>query len=323
MDKSELLQLIDSFSKKEILVIGDTIVDHYIYGTLLGTSAETPTLVAKELKQTFSLGGASLVCRNLLQLKSKVHFMTLVGNDTEAELIKKFSHPGLFLYPWQEEDRKTTVKRRYWVDGYKLLQFDQLDDRPISAVLENQILKTVQQLISSVSAVIFSDYRHGLLTPSLIESLLKIAREAGVVSFVDSQVSQKHSNHHLYQGASVMCLNLKEAKCVDPQLSVPQKAADFQRIKERLNISNIVIKQGEQGSVACLHEHLYITPALRVQPVDPCGAGDAFLAALSVSGLQKPNAALQMANIWAGLSTTTLGPQPPAFEKLIEVLEKI
>ena len=317
MAKNDLYQLIDSFPQKEILLIGDTIVDHYTYGTVLGTSAETPTLVARELRQNFSLGGACLVCRYFLELKSKVHFFTLVGKDAEAALVRNFSHPKLVLHPFQDEDRKTTVKRRYWVDGYKLLQFDQLDDRAISSDVEKQILAQAESLISSVSAMILSDYRHGFLTSSLIAKLVALAKQAGKSVFVDSQISQKQSNHHLYQGASLVCLNWKEAKWIDPRLEFPP---DFRVLQETLGISNIVLKLGDRGSVASLSGKTHSSAALSVKVLDTCGAGDAFLAALALSGLEHPEASLQLANIWAGLSTTVHGPQPPPFETFMETI---
>src|SRR3990167_2511331 len=124
------------FHRKKVIVIGDTILDQYTYGTVIGTSAETPTLVAKETKMTHNLGGAFLVARNLLSLGVHVSFFTLVGSDSDADFIKNFHHPKLSLFTYSDEGRLTTVKKRYWVDGYKLLQFDKLDNRPLHSALE-------------------------------------------------------------------------------------------------------------------------------------------------------------------------------------------
>lgn len=293
---------------KTVLLIGDTILDHYIYGTLIGTSAETPTLVAREQSQQFSLGGASLVCRNLLELKAKVHFMTLMGEDSDAEEIYRFSHPNLTVHAFCEE-RQTTVKRRYWVDGYKLLQFDKLDNRPISQNLEDQVVKKVKELLPSVSVLLISDYRHGFLTESLINRLLQLAKEANCPLYVDSQVSQSASNHHLYRGATVVCLNQKEARFIEA-------SDDLHIIANKLDAINVIVKRGAEGAVAWIQGKVIESPAFKVDAVDTCGAGDAFLAALALQDLACPETALAQANRWAALSTTVKGPQPPSFEAL-------
>ena len=295
-------------SPKSVLLIGDTILDHYVYGTVIGTSAETPTLVAREQNQKFSLGGACLVCRNLLELKAKVHFLTLVGEDSDAEEIKRFEHPNLTLHAFTEAGRQTTVKRRFWVDDYKLLQFDKLDNSSISESLEQEIVERVEKLLPTISSVIISDYRHGLLTKSLIQKLLKLTKEADKPCFVDSQVSQAKSNHHLYRGASLICLNLKEAKIIE-------ETADLKKLQQKLDSLNIVVKKGALGASALIDGKEIEAAGHKVKPVDTCGAGDAFLAALSTGDLSRPHEALARANKWAALSTTVKGPQPPDFEE--------
>ncbi len=310
---NNLRSLIESFSQKKILLIGDTILDHYIYGTVIGTSAETPTLVAREEREEFSLGGASLVCRNLLQMNAHVDFLTLVGEDGDAEEIKRFNHPHLRLHTFTEEGRQTTVKRRFWVDGYKLLQFDKLDNRPISAKLEGEIAARVKGLLPNISALVISDYRHGLLTEGLIQALLQLAKAAGKSCFVDSQVSQKQSNHHLYRGASLICLNLKEAQSID-------QTADLHILREKLDALNIVIKKGAEGARALIGEREFDLPGHKVEPVDSCGAGDAFLAALALGDLNDAETSLNIANRWAALSTTVKGPNPPSFASFLESL---
>ena len=317
MDKNtlQLNAFLNEFPQKNVLLIGDTIVDHYVYGTLLGTSAETPTIVAKEMEQTFTLGGAFLVCRNLLSLNGKVQFITLIGEDRESDLIRHFSHPNLTMLPFTDDGRKVTVKRRYWVDGYKLLQFDQLDDRPLEPSVGEDILREVERRLPRTHSLIISDYRHGLLTKELIHQLIGLAKKANKPIFVDSQVSQKASNHMLYQGASLICLNRKEALCVDPDMG---NEVDFEKLFHRLKASHIVVKDGEKGSIASIGGKIYRTPAYPVNVVDTCGAGDAFLAALSLGDLERPEISLSLANLWAGLSTAQKGPHPPNYATFLE-----
>jgi len=318
---NDALQLIGAFDRARVLLIGDTIVDEYVYGTVLGTSAETPTIVAKELETKTFQGGAFLVARHLLALGAEVKFCTLVGHDKTAEVVKGFAHPRFTLLPVSDAERKTTIKKRFWVDGYKLLQFDQLDNRPFADAAG--VSTTLGPAIASSDAVVVSDYRHGLLSPAVIAAVMRLAREAGKPLYVDSQVSQSAANHTLYHGADVICLNLKEARAIDPafQPSPEASASTYAALVDRLGVANIVVKLGADGAMGWLGGRAFRAPAISVRVVDTCGAGDAFLAALCLSGLARPELSLQIANHWAGLATTIHGTVPPTAAQLVASLQ--
>ena len=301
--------LAQGFENKKIVLVGDTIVDHYVHGTVIGTSAETPTLVARELEQKRSLGGSFLVCRNLLALQAHVAFFTLLGQDPEGSYAREFQHDKLSLIGVSDPFRKTTVKRRFWVDGYKLLQFDQLDNRPIEESLADQVAARLEEKLHACDALIFSDYRHGFLTPYLIERLLALAKQYRVPTYVDSQVSQSQANHLLYSGAAVVCLNAKEAQCILPAVTFCQEGLG--RLRQALGVETVVVKLGDRGSVALSQGQFFETPSIPVQAKDTCGAGDAFLAALAACGMEDMKLALNFANLWGGLSATLHGPEAP------------
>ena len=96
-------------------------------------------------------------------------------------------------------EKPTTVKHRFWVDGYKLLQLDQRDDRPVSAPLATALIGEVEAALAHADFTVISDYRHGLLSDELLPQLLATVRRPGKPIFVDSQVAQNESNHRLYQ----------------------------------------------------------------------------------------------------------------------------
>lgn len=306
-----LRDIFERLDRPRVLLIGDTILDVYTYGKALGLSAETPTIVAAKGEVMHSLGGAALVCRNLLELGAGVHFVTLAGSDDDAAHIASLSSPKLELLLIKENERRTTVKHRFWVDGYKLFQLDTRDDRPISDETEEQILALVEKRLSAATAVILSDYRHGLLSPKLVARLLPVLHRSGKPIFVDSQVSQKESNHRQYRGDAIMCLNLKEARCIDPNFVPSDEAKHFSALQCELGTDRIVIKLGDQGALMLNRGRLLRAPVPRVAVVDTTGAGDAFLAAFCLAGLDDPEAALNLANLWAGLSVKIHGPSPP------------
>lgn len=277
----------------------------------MGLSAETPTIVARRKEIRYSLGGAALVCRNLLELGAAVHFVTLAGSDEEAAHIRAFASPKLTLLPVTDPSRPTTVKHRFWVDGYKLFQLDQRDDTPISSAIAASALAQVEQALPTVDRVVISDYRHGLLSPGFVSALLPRLRAAGRIVYVDSQVSQTASNHKQYREGCVIVLNLKEARCVDPVFSPSPDPKSFAVLNRELDTDQIVVKLGEQGAMFQQGARVFHAPAKQVTVADTTGAGDAFLAAFCLGGTSSSEEALQLANAWAGLSVQIHGTIPP------------
>jgi D-beta-D-heptose 7-phosphate kinase/D-beta-D-heptose 1-phosphate adenosyltransferase len=272
--------------------------------------------VAEETKRTVSLGGAALVVRNLLELGAEVHFVTLVGKDEEAELIRSYSHPRLQTSIICDPTRKTTAKKRYWVDGYKLLQFDTLDRRELGKTPCKQLLECIREEVEHCDLIAISDYRHGILPTSVAKQIVASAKRANKILIVDSQVSQSKSNHKDYAGAWGFCLNEKETVSIDPHFVLTPKSVSFKRLRLCLKSDNIIIKRGENGSVALMGKEVHSVPAIRARAVDPCGAGDAFFAALCLGDFLDPISLLTLSNTWAGLSTEHYGPNPPKYERL-------
>lgn len=314
---SDWRNILNQFERTKVLLIGDTILDIYTYGEALGLSAETPTIVARKGEVKVTLGGAALVCRNLLELGASVQFITLVGEDEEAAHVRSFENPKLKLVPMVEPGRRTTVKHRFWVDGYKLFQLDTRDDRVITSATAAKVLAEVAGQLPDTDTVILSDYRHGLLSPELVASLLELLRRAGKPVFVDSQVAQNASNHRLYHGDSVICLNLKEAHCLDPQFAPATAPEAFSTLQKELKTGSIVVKLGDKGSMMFKGGRVVHVPAEKVKACDTTGAGDAFLAALCLAGIDNPEQALKVANRWAGLSVQIHGTAPPNKQDLL------
>ena len=251
--------------------------------------------------------------------------MTLVGEDPGASAVTDFVHPRLTLVPLTDGGRKTTIKKRFWVDGYKLLQFDQLDNRPLDDALVPTVERRLREAAAGADAIVVSDYRHGLMSPAVIARVVALAKELHKPLYVDSQVSQSKANHALYRGATVVCMNTKEARAVEPTFTLDgaaPAASAFDKLRGELGIDNVVIKLGERGATALVGGRVVSSDALKVDVVDTCGAGDAFLAAFCLGGIERPELSLGVANRWAGLSTTVHGTVPPRRDQLVETLEK-
>lgn len=308
--------LIQSFASSRVLLIGDLILDEYRRGTALGLSAETPTIVARDQTTTFSLGGAGLLCRNILALGGKVKFVSLVGDDDYNQHATRFRHPNLTAAFLEDTGRKTTVKTRFWVNDYKLLQWDRLDNGPIPRELEETILSLVGNEIEEFDKLIVSDYRHGLISETLAKSLVELLTESGKPLYVDSQVSQRHGNHDWYSGANLFCVNAREALTVNPEFESRPIETSLATLRNLLKAENIVVKLGEKGCIALLRDRYVSASPPTVQVIDTTGAGDAFFSVLSLAPEPLVEDHLFLANTWAALSTTVKGAQPPTLAML-------
>jgi D-beta-D-heptose 7-phosphate kinase / D-beta-D-heptose 1-phosphate adenosyltransferase len=309
-----------TFANTRVLLVGDTIVDVYTHGSAIGLAAETPTIVMRREREERTLGGAAFVCRNLLELGAHVDFVTLVGRDAEASLVRAFSAAKLNLIAIKDPSRPTTVKQRFWVDDHKLLQMDVRDDTPIGAGVVAEVLAAVTARLSGVDAVLVADYRHGMIPPALARALVEAGKAAGKPVYVDSQVAQNTHNHADYGPGAIMCLNLKEALSLDPDFTPVGDPAAFRRLKALLGFDKLVVKLGEYGALLFDGEAVHAAPARAVNVIDTTGAGDAFLAALVLNGVEDPVKGLALANTWAALSIQISGTKTPSVSELVKVL---
>ena len=316
----DVRQRLAKFQNARVLVVGDTIVDLYTYGLALGLSVETPTIVARRTSVSRTLGGAALVCRNLLELGAHVDFITAVGADDEARHVAGLAAPKLNLIAISDPGRPTTVKQRFWVDGYKLLQLEVGDDAPVSEAVAAEVMSAFHAHLGGAGAVVVSDYRHGLITPVMAAAFVIGATAAGKPAYVDSQVAQNTSNHTHYRPGAIICLNLKEARSIDPAFTPTGEPAAFAGLQARLDARMLIVKLGEQGSMLFDGERVVTAPARPAQVADTTGAGDAFLAALVLTGVDDPLEALTLANAWAALSIQIHGTIPPALGDLVTML---
>lgn len=256
---------------KRILVIGDTIKDVYVRGSIIGISAETPTLVMKKEKTSVYNGGASLV----------------------AAHIKKING-ACVLYDHQP----IVTKTRFFVDGYKLFQTDEFHENGIFNVDD-----IISDIDTFADTVVVADNRHGSIDYRVASSIVKACKNKNIDLFVDSQVSQNTSNHKWYAGAKTVFLNEKELKSLGLYGYLEW---DLKQIQEHFNWTNIIVKLGERGSVALIGDKYIKTPGVKVDAIDTCGAGDAFMAVI-VSRDKIDEETLRFANEYAANTCTYVG----------------
>ena len=221
-----------------------------------------------------------------------------------AEELSRLSYDPLVGDGW-----KWTEKRRFYVDSYKMVQYDIINPAPYVPKIQEKIKEAYVRARNETDAVVVCDNRHGTMMHELIDLVVQKKSRYGGKLFVDSQVSQHGSNHSFYRGADMMFLNGKELD------SIPQSRLVADDLMRKLKVvsnslqSGVTLKRGEKGSATFFPSEDYVeSPAYPVKAVDTCGAGDAFLAAYAVSE------DLGFANRWAGLSTTYYGTVVPQQE---------
>jgi len=314
-EKMKLLSdTIENFKRKNILVIGDAILDENIHGKAIGTVLESPETKKLEHEKTErSFGGAGNVVENLLKLGAKTTLITLLGVDEQAKHYKNWSHDNLKLISIQEEGRKTITKTKFWSGKENVFKINRQTQKDLSKESEEKIFAAVEEEIKNTDIVLLVDYRHGLFSQSLIEKIIKTCKENGKEMIVNSQVSQKESNHLNYKGCGLMFLNLKEAKLIDPSFT---KQDEGKNLRNKLN-SDLCVTFGKDGAALYFSDKRIGNNFKEIKEVDSTGAGDAFLAALAASDFRKnPEIALNIANKWAALCVQKIGTVTPELSEL-------
>lgn len=299
-------ELFARFAKLRVAVIGDLIIDiTTTVEPLKNLDDGTPVYrrildPRRQRGAEYSLGGAGLVVRNLLELGATVEFITGYGYGEGALIVHQWKQKGLTLRVTQMP-KQTTIKNRIWHDGKKLMQLDTVDNSEPSPYDADCVIMDWARALENADVAIVADYRHGLITEKMAKEIVTRAADRDVPLYVASQVSQAQSNHHWYDAVDVcFVLNETEAKCFKPVESVCTLGANGARYL-----------QAADGTIG-------LAQGLRIYPVDVCGAGDAFLAAFALSEIPRRQEDLEFANTWAALSCLLPGANPPPRHMAIE-----
>jgi bifunctional ADP-heptose synthase (sugar kinase/adenylyltransferase) len=301
---------------KKVLVIGDVIIDRYIRGSRKGISAETPTIVANFLSEQVYAGGAALVARHLARLQCNVVLSTALdytGTQKLGEILRVhedfLGDDGAFCTPYLKDvDGQKWVlneKRRYYVDDYKMVQYDLLNRQTHN----NNSLKEMLSIVKAVKAdaIVIADNRHGTVTGYLASKIIEHCYRNKIELYVDSQVSQYNSNLDDYTDAKNIFLNEKEWFAYYEDTFSDNLDVAVDRIKDN-GWKNVYVKCGKNGAYHVDANNgtvKHYPPYENVDVKDTCGAGDAFMAALIATG------DVEKANKWAAISTQYIGTVVP------------
>jgi len=312
-------ELIERFRDKKVLVLGDLMLDKYIWGDVARISPEAPVPVVEVKGDTSCLGGAGNVYLNLESLGASPLAVGVVGEDAEGRWIRSNVRDsrGIFTAP----QRPTTVKTRIIAHSQQVVRVDREKKSPISSDIEKKIGGLVRSL--ALDGIVISDYNKGLITRRLMKDVLAAAQAAGVPVFVDPKVE----NFFLYSPVTLITPNhVEAAKAVHGRcLTDEQVEAAGGRILSRVSTRYLIIKRGEKGlSVIEPGKPARHIPARAKEVFDVTGAGDTVIAAASLAllaGGSIMEAAL-MANAAAGVVVGKIGTAAVSAEELVDELAR-
>ncbi|OQX98675.1 MAG: D-glycero-beta-D-manno-heptose-7-phosphate kinase [Bacteroidetes bacterium 4572_128] len=326
MKKLEIKRIIENFSQKTILIIGDVMVDSYLWGKVERISPEAPVPIISSTKRENRMGGAANVALNIQALGGKAILCSVIGKDNEAEIFlelmeKNFlKKDGIFL----NKNRKTTVKTRIISHNQHLLRIDEEIDEYLNKYLEKKFFLKIKEILlkNKIDAVIFEDYDKGLITPFLIKKVVKIANENNIPILIDP----KKRNFNYYKNITIFKPNFKELK---EGLKMEIKKDDFKSIFKASQVlmkknkhKYIMVTLSELGIFICDKNDYHQIPTKVRDVTDVSGAGDTVISVASLcisSGLNFIDTA-RISNLAGGLVCEKVGVVP--INKL-EILKKI
>lgn len=323
-------RLIERFSKSSILVVGDLILDRYIWGKVSRISPEAPVPVVEVMREDFLLGGATNVAANIVSLGGRVSIAGVTGNDRARDvLIRLMEARGIDTSCVVTDERPTTVKTRVIAHHQQVVRFDKEDHSKINSDLLKKILTYVHAKIKkgSINAIIISDYKKGVVSRELIKGILRYSRPAGIFVAVDPKVG----HFPFYRGVSIITPNLKEAS-EGSGIEIRDEATLIRagkKLLKALSLEALLITRGEEGMSLFMKEkedrdeikHHYI-PTRAKKVFDVTGAGDTVIATFTLARASGASMieACEIANYAAGIVVGEIGTATVTPEQLKEAM---
>ena len=330
MDRYLINRTFEDFFKKKILVIGDVMIDSYVWGNVDRISPEAPVPIVSVVKKENRLGGAANVAKNLLSLGAVPIICSVIGVDFYGNIFRdllnqnSLTDEGIIT----SNQRKTTVKTRIISSSQQLIRIDEEDAVVLEIKEEELLLKKIKKLIESgVDAIIFEDYDKGVLTKTLIKEVISLANSKGIITTVDP----KKNNFFEYKNATLFKPNLKEIKeGLNVNISIEDKESFVNAIYGLLtkqNFNYVVVTLSENGiSGITKDKEIIFYPAEKRNISDVSGAGDTVISVLTlclISGCNFKDAVF-LANLAGGLVCEKVGVVPiDRNEFYNEILKKI
>jgi rfaE bifunctional protein kinase chain/domain len=310
----DINQIFEAFDSLRVLVIGDVMLDSYVWGKVDRISPEAPVPVVTVQKREYRLGGAGNVLLNVQSLGAEAIVCSIIGSDASGDLLetslkeKGLNCEGLI----RSDDRITTIKERIIAGSQQVVRIDTETDQPISKAETRLLVEKAKELIPSCQVIIFEDYDKGVLTAESISEITAFANSLGVPTVVDP----KKRNFLSYRHTTLFKPNLKELReglKVEFNIDNPEELrATVCQLKETLDIKGALITLSERGVFIDFQDETHKLPAHIRQIADVSGAGDTVIsiAACCVALRLPPKTVAAVSNLGGGLVCEMVGVVP-------------
>ncbi|MEI8350496.1 MAG: D-glycero-beta-D-manno-heptose-7-phosphate kinase [Candidatus Omnitrophota bacterium] len=319
INTQRLRQIVTRFKKKNILVVGDLILDHYIFGKVDRISPEAPVPVVWANQENFVCGGSANVGLNLVSLGAKAALAGVIGKDHFGKVLFSLIQKGRIATDLVtvECTRPTTLKTRILAQHQQMLRLDWESVQALSPSTNALLLKRIKKYLHGFDAIIIEDYGKGVINPHLVGAVVEACKKNNKVVTVDP----KEEHFDYYKHVTSLTPNLKEAQNA-ANIKIKSKGeipALGKMIMDKLQPKSLLITLGEDGMILFADNHHYHIPTMALEVYDVTGAGDTVIAVFTLAlacGATHYEAAL-IANFAAGIVVEKLGAATTTAEELL------
>lgn len=322
---NNLIKIVEQFKNKKILVIGDVMLDKYIWGEVTRISPEAPVQIVNVSRESYAPGGAANVANNIAALDASSIIVGVVGNDGTRDILSnELKKRNIDVSGLITDDNKRTIKKvRVFGRSQQLLRFDYEKKDDVDAKTEGLIFSFISKRIDGIDAVIVSDYAKGTITKRLMEKLVKLCNDKGKIIVVDPKPKHKE----FYKNATLITPNNKEANEMAGFAEEDSSDEHVEKIGKQLLRelnSTVLVTRSERG-MALFEKNGDITsiPTFAKEVYDIVGAGDTVVASVALALASKASFrdASIIANYAAGITVGKVGTSTVSTEELKEKIE--
>lgn len=327
--KEHIREMFKSFNNLNVLIIGDVMIDSYMWGKVNRISPEAPVPIIAVHKKEKRLGGAANVALNIQAMGANPILCSVIGIDQEGQSfldllkVQKLSQKGIL----KSRDRITTEKTRVIGNNHQLLRIDEEIEEDITAAETQQLVTLISYLIQNekIDVILFEDYNKGLITPKLISKVVEVAKSKGIPTCVDP----KTKNFNAYKGVTLFKPNLKELReglkmdISSDNINELQRAISSFRVKQKFDTALVTL--AEKGVIINSRSEKHHTPAHIRSIADVSGAGDTVISVAALLVALRVNSIVMAAisNLAGGLVCEQIGVVPVNKEQLLEEALKL
>ena len=321
MDKNRFDQISSSFSQQSILVIGDVMLDKFMWGNASRISPEAPVPIISVNKISHSPGGAANVALNLSKLSANVQILGIVGDDNEGAILEdtllKNSVKTQFI---TDAKISTTTKTRIIAHGQQVVRTDYEDIRDVNSDQINIIKDILDKIISEIDAIIIQDYNKGLLVKDSIKTILEISSEKNIPVYVDP----KKDNFFAYNKIRLFKPNLFE---FESAINFKEQDKSFEDLgkdlRKKINAEILMVTRSEEGVTLFTDKNVQTISTKARKVHDVSGAGDTAISAFVLADLCGANIeeSAMISNYAAGRVCEEVGVVPISLEMIKDIVD--